>query len=71
MTPAVLDNPRRRVSRERCAGDRGRGLTLEQRLAATLAAAEAGQVADCPVCRGSMSLDAGAAVCGDCGSQLS
>jgi hypothetical protein len=71
MTPAVLTTPRRRASRERCAGDRGRGLTLEQRLGATLDAAEAGQAADCPVCQGSMSLRAGSAVCGDCGSQLS
>ena len=52
-------------------GDGGAALTLEQRLGATLAAAEAGQAADCPVCRGSMRLTEGAAVCGDCGSQLS
>ena len=72
MTPAVMSTPpRRRASRERCSGGRGRGLTLEERLGATLAAAEAGEVADCPVCRGSMRMSAGVAVCGDCGSQLS
>ena len=71
MTPAVVDIPRRRASRERCTPGRGRGLTLEQRLGATLAAVEAGQAADCPVCRSSMRLTAGVAVCGGCGSQIS
>ena len=55
MTPALLDSPRppsRAPSAARAAA--GRELTLEQRLGATLAAAEAGQPADCPVCRGSM-----------------
>jgi hypothetical protein len=71
MTPAVVDIPRRRASRERCTPGRGRGLTLEQRLGATLAAVEGGQPADCPVCRSSMRLSAGIAVCTGCGSQLS
>jgi tRNA(Ile2) C34 agmatinyltransferase TiaS len=71
MTTALLDSPRPRAARERCRSGRGRELTLEQRLGATLAAAEAGQPADCPVCRGSMTSAGGGAVCGDCGSRVS
>ena len=71
MTPALLDSPRPRVVRRSSASGRGRELTLEQRLGATLAAAEAGQPADCPVCRGSMIAAGGEAVCGDCGSRVS
>jgi hypothetical protein len=71
MTTIVLNRPRQRASRERCVGGRGRGLTLEQSLGATLTAARAGEEADCPLCPGTMRADGGTAVCGSCGSQLS
>ena len=73
MTTAVLNTPRRRASRERCAGDRGRGLTLEQRLGATLAGRRGrARRRTARVCRGSDARGPAArAVCGDCGSQLS
>ena len=71
MTTVVLNRPRRRASRERCTGGRGRGLTLEQSLGATLTSARAGQEADCPLCPGTMHAVDGAAVCGSCGSELS
>ncbi len=71
MTPALLESPRPRATRERCRSGRGREVTLEQRLDATLAAVEAGQPADCPVCRGSMGSAGAEAVCRDCGSRVS
>jgi tRNA(Ile2) C34 agmatinyltransferase TiaS len=71
VSAAVLDRPARLTAGERrCAGP-GPGLTLERRLAAVLAAAEAGEQADCPVCRGHMAFVAGEARCDDCGSRLS
>ena len=70
MTTVVLNRPRRRASRERCTG-RGRGLTLEQSLGATLTAARAGDEAECPLCPGTMRAVAGTAVCESCGTELS
>jgi hypothetical protein len=71
MTTAVLTRPRRRASRDGCTGGRGRGLTLEESLGATLAAARSGEPAECPLCPGTMQAVDGTAVCDTCGSALS
>ena len=71
MTTAVLNIPRRRASRGGCNDGRGRRVTLEESLGATLVAARAGEAADCPLCHGTMRTVADAAVCDDCGSSLS
>ena len=71
MSSALLERPLGHAVRDGRARGPGRGLTLERRLGAVLAAAEAGNQADCPLCRGSMTLVAGEAVCDECGSRLS
>ncbi|MBN1530035.1 MAG: hypothetical protein JW895_13310 [Thermoleophilaceae bacterium] len=71
MTTAVLNIPRRRVSRDGCSGGRGRRATLEESLGATLVSARAGEPADCPLCPGTMRAADGSAVCDSCGSTLS
>ena len=71
MTTVVRNRPLRRASRERCKGGRGRGLTLEQSLGATLTAVRSGDEAECPLCPGTMRPVAGTAVCESCGSELS
>jgi hypothetical protein len=71
MSPAVLERPATGgLGRLRPTG-RGPELGLEQRLAVALAAAQAGEVAACPVCSGPMELADGHARCGECGSRLS
>ena len=71
MSPLTLDRPARLAPGERCDADRGRRLTLEQRLGVALGAAQSGEPAECPVCRGPMGPVGSAARCGDCGSVLS
>jgi hypothetical protein len=49
----------------------GSGITLDELLAGTLRSARADGVAECPVCRGQMHAEDGAARCSGCGSTLS
>jgi hypothetical protein len=71
MTTALLESPLSlfaEARRSRPAG--GRGMTLEERLETTLRSAQADGVAACPVCRGAMHAEGGAARCAGCGSTL-
>ena len=72
MTTALLESPLSlfgEAGRLRPAG--GRGCTLEELLESTLRSAQAGGVAECPVCRARMHAEDGAARCSGCGSTLS
>jgi hypothetical protein len=71
MTPALLESPLSLFGEERRlrpAG--GRGLTLEELLESTLRSAQAGGVAECPVCHARMRAEDRAARCSGCGSTL-
>jgi hypothetical protein len=72
MTTALLESPLSlfaEARRLRPAG--GRGTTLEELLTSTLRSAQAGGVAECPVCHARMHAEDGAARCSGCGSTLS
>jgi hypothetical protein len=72
MTTALLESPLSlfgEARRLRPAG--GRGITLEELLERTLRSAQAGEAAECPVCRARMHAENGAAHCSGCGSTLS
>jgi hypothetical protein len=72
MTTALLESRLSLFSEaRRLEPARGRGITLEELLESTLRAAQAGGVAECPVCRARMHAEAGAAQCSGCGSTLS
>jgi hypothetical protein len=71
MTTALLESPLSlfgEARRLRPAG--GRGITLEELLESTLRSAQAGGVAECPVCHARMRSEDGAARCSGCGSTL-
>jgi hypothetical protein len=72
MTTALLDSPLSLFGEARAprpAG--GRGITLEELLESTLRSAQAGGLAECPVCHARMHAKEGAARCSGCGSTLS
>ncbi len=71
MTGALLDSPARLFARPPDGDPRGRGLTLEQHLSGAWRAVQAHGAAECPVCRGPMTLSGGSARCEGCGSRLS
>jgi hypothetical protein len=71
MTTALLESPLSPFGGARSlrpAG--GHGITLEELLESTLRSAQAGGVVECPVCRGRMHAERGAARCSGCGSTL-
>jgi tRNA(Ile2) C34 agmatinyltransferase TiaS len=72
MTTALLESPVAmfgEVRRSRPAN--GSGITLEELLERTLRSARTEVTAECPVCRGQMHAEDGAARCSGCGSTLS
>jgi len=78
VTGALLDAPRRRLAEAACEARAGGGrVTLEERLQATWRGLRASGAAQCPVCHGGMTLEAGseadtdAGRCRDCGASLS
>jgi hypothetical protein len=68
MTGALLESPGRLSARPPEGGRRG--LTLEQHLSGSWRAVQAHGSAECPVCRGPMTLSGGSARCEGCGSRL-
>jgi tRNA(Ile2) C34 agmatinyltransferase TiaS len=72
MTTALLESPLSLFGEARQAGPAGgRGITLEELLERTLRSAQAGGVAECPVCHAAMHSEGNAARCSGCGSTLS
>jgi len=71
VTGALLESPARLFARPPDGDRRGRGLTLEQHLSGAWRAVQAHGAAECPVCRGPMTLSGGSARCEGCGSRLS
>jgi hypothetical protein len=72
MTTALLERPLSlfaEARRVRPAG--GRGITLEELLESALRSAQAGGLAECPVCNGRMHAAEDAARCSGCGSTVS
>jgi tRNA(Ile2) C34 agmatinyltransferase TiaS len=72
MTTALLESPLTmfgEVRRSRPAN--GSGITLEELLERTLRSARTEVVVECPVCRGQMHAEDGAARCSGCNSTLS
>ena len=72
MTTALLESPLSpfgEARRVRPAG--GRGITLEELLESALRSAQAGALAECPVCHARMHAEEGTARCSGCGSTVS
>jgi hypothetical protein len=71
MTTALIESrPSLFPERHRGRPAGGRGLTLEERLESAWRAIAADGQAACPVCRGAMRAEDGAARCSACGSTL-
>jgi hypothetical protein len=72
MTTALLESPLSLFAEARSSRSAGgRGITLEELLERTLRSAQAGGVAECPVCHARMHAEEAAARCSGCGSTLS
>jgi hypothetical protein len=72
MTTALLDSPLSLFGEGRSSRPAGgRGITLEELLERTLRSAQAGGLAECPVCHARMHAEEGSARCSGCGSTLS
>jgi hypothetical protein len=71
VTPALLESPARLFASPPEGSRRGGGPTLEEHLAGAWRAVHAHGVAECPVCRGRLTLAGGSASCDGCGSRLS
>jgi tRNA(Ile2) C34 agmatinyltransferase TiaS len=72
MTTALLESPLSvfgEARRSRPAD--GSGITLEELLEGTLGSVRTEGVAECPMCRGRMHVENGAARCSGCGSTIS
>jgi hypothetical protein len=72
MTTALLESPLSLFGEPRPVRPAGGpGITLEELLESTLRSAQAGGLAECPVCRARMHAEEGAARCSGCGSTVS
>jgi hypothetical protein len=72
MTTALLESPLSLFGEARSVRPvDGREITLEELLDSALRSAQAGGLAECPVCHARMHAEGGAAHCSGCGSTVS